>query len=123
VKRLPEKQDPTGFLNLFRYAAAMRFGDPSNVVRGRGRWHHPTKSGPGRRHEGAWNPSRRMATDAGSIGCENRIRALIRAGRQKEAIALYERDRDHFFAAGENRGIPRLRRWYELAKHGDPRAA
>jgi hypothetical protein len=63
------------------------------------------------------------ARGPGSIDCESEIRALIRAGRQKEAIALYERDRDHFFAAGENRGIPRLRRWYELAKRGDPRAA
>lgn len=33
------------FLRMFLVEGAVRFG-----VQGRGRWHHPTKSGPGRLH-------------------------------------------------------------------------
>lgn len=52
---LPRKEDPTGFLSLFRMAAMDRFGDPSGVIQGRGRWHHPRKAGPGRRNTAPWN--------------------------------------------------------------------
>ncbi len=55
MRLLPFKEDPTGFLNLFRGAAADRFGDPSGFLRGRGRWPHHTKSGPGRRRAGPWH--------------------------------------------------------------------
>ncbi len=48
---LPVREDPTGFLNLFRLAAMDRFGDPSGYIQGRGRWHHGRKKGPGRRHD------------------------------------------------------------------------
>lgn len=50
MKKLPRQEDPTGFLNLFRMAAADRFGDPSGNINGRGRWHHLKKKGPGRVH-------------------------------------------------------------------------
>lgn len=45
---LSVKEDPTGFLNLFRLASMDRFGDPSGHIQGRGRWHHGSKKGPGR---------------------------------------------------------------------------
>jgi hypothetical protein len=53
MELLPRKEDPTGFLSLFRMAAMDRFGDPSGVIQGRGRWHHPRKAGPGRRNTSA----------------------------------------------------------------------
>jgi hypothetical protein len=56
MKPLSRQADPTGFFNLLRYEAAMRFGDPAGVIQGRGRQHHHTKSGPGRRRAGPWNP-------------------------------------------------------------------
>jgi hypothetical protein len=52
---LSKHEDPTGFLNLFRMASADRFGDPSGVLHGRGRWPNLTKAGPGRRRTGPWN--------------------------------------------------------------------
>lgn len=48
MKPLNRKEDPTGFLNLFRAAASHLFGDPNGYIQGRGRWHHDTKKGPGR---------------------------------------------------------------------------
>lgn len=51
MRRLKRKEDPTGFLNLFRYAASMRFGNPVGVIEGHGRYASPTKKGPGRRPE------------------------------------------------------------------------
>jgi hypothetical protein len=48
---LKPKDDPTGFLSLFRFAASQKFGDPSGNIQGRGRWHHGRKAGPGRRHD------------------------------------------------------------------------
>lgn len=57
MDQLSRKHDPTGFLNLFRHAASMMHGDPSGEIHTRGRWHSPTKAGPGRRHEGARNPA------------------------------------------------------------------
>jgi hypothetical protein len=48
MKPLTRKEDPTGFLNLFRMAASDRFGNPAGVIEGRGRWGHHTKAGPGR---------------------------------------------------------------------------
>lgn len=62
------------------------------------------------------------ASGPGSLKCESEIRALIHGGHRREAIELYERDRDLNFRAGENRGIPRLAYWYSLAKVNDPRA-
>lgn len=50
MKHLTRKEDPTGFLNLFRHEASMRFGDPSGLIYSRGKWHHECKRGPGRRH-------------------------------------------------------------------------
>jgi hypothetical protein len=49
MRVLSDKQDPTGFLNLFRLASMDRFGDPSGHIQGRGRWEHGRKKGPGRR--------------------------------------------------------------------------
>lgn len=51
MSSLPKREDPTGFLNLFRLASMDRFGDPSGYIQGRGRWHHGRKKGPGRRHD------------------------------------------------------------------------
>jgi hypothetical protein len=124
MRELKRKEDPTGFLNLFRHAAALAFGDPSGFVRGRGRWPHHRKAGPGRRPAGPWNPTKRQpATGAGSINCEAEIRTLIEQGRREEAIKLYEANLRVYFTAGRNPGLPRLKRWYELAKAGDGRAA
>lgn len=55
MRQLTRKEDPSGFLTLFRHAASMMHGDPSGTIHSRGRWHSPTKKGPGRRHEGARN--------------------------------------------------------------------
>jgi hypothetical protein len=63
------------------------------------------------------------ATGPGSINCEAEIRAHIRAGNRRAALALYQANERVYYAAGRNPGLPRLRRWYELAMAGDPRAA
>lgn len=63
MRRLSRTEDPTGCLNLFRYEAATRFGDPSGNIRTRGQYEHHAKRGPGRRafatgwpclHGGKW---------------------------------------------------------------------
>ena len=68
---LKRKDDPTGFLSLFRFEASTRFGDPSGHIHPRGKYEHRSKKGPGRRpyptksacqHGGKWlspNVSRR----------------------------------------------------------------
>jgi len=73
MRRLPDKHDPTGFLNLFRYVASMRFGDPAGVIQGQGRQPNLTKAGPGRRRTGAWNPCTH-----GAKHCSSRV---LRRGR------------------------------------------
>lgn len=55
MKNLNRTEDPSGFLNLFRYAASMRYGDPAGVIQGQGKQPSLTKSGPGRRRTGPWN--------------------------------------------------------------------
>lgn len=55
MKQLSRKEDPTGFLNLFRHEASMRFGDPAGRIQGQGRQPNLTKKGPGRRRIGPWN--------------------------------------------------------------------
>ncbi len=57
MKPLSNRDDPTGFLSLFRLASMDRFGDPSGNIQGRGRWHHGKKRGPGRRNSGSRNPA------------------------------------------------------------------
>jgi hypothetical protein len=122
---LKAEKDPTGFLSLFRFASAQRFGDPSGHIQGRGLWHHGTKAGPGRKFEppDGKRPLRRRtvaSTGPGSMNAENEMRALIRAGRTKEAIEFYEADKARVYMAGHNRGIQRFARWYQDAKANQP---
>lgn len=55
MRQLPRREDPTGFLNLFRMAASDAFGDPKGKIHGRGKWPHLRKAGPGCRRTGPWN--------------------------------------------------------------------
>lgn len=99
----------------------------SAIERRHGREHQRSsgnKRGPGRMQvHGVRVGKTAPARGAGSLDCENEIRAFIHQGKRTEALALYERDRDLNYRAGENRGIQRLAYWYALAKAGDPRAA
>jgi hypothetical protein len=54
-------QDPTNLLNLFRYVAAIRYGDPNGHIQGQGKQPNLTKAGPGRRRTGPWNACRHGA--------------------------------------------------------------
>lgn len=56
MRRLTRKEDPTGFLNLFRDEARARYSDPRGVIQGAGRQPNLTKAVPGRRRTGPWNP-------------------------------------------------------------------
>lgn len=58
MRQLKRKEDPSGFLNMFRYTAAMMFGDPRGNIQGQGRQPNLTKAGPGRRRTGKWNDCR-----------------------------------------------------------------
>lgn len=81
---------------------------------GRNRSRQATKSGPGRMpHRKSKGRGTVYASGAGSIMCEVEILRLIHRGSIDAARRLYEANEARMFNAGTNKGLRRLRYWYQ----------
>lgn len=106
MRPLKSKDDPSGFLNLFRLASMDRFGDPSGFIQGHGRYGNHTKRGPGRRNVvGADDNARQRATDR--IDTESRNPFVIERRHNAMFIRGY---RDEVTLGPVRMKLPRLRR-------------